>query len=91
VTTSASSTTRSGPSTVGLLGVAFVILKLTGTIGWGWAWVLLPFYAGFLIIAAILLLVLLLKIVVSVVDARQRKKRRKAYEARTGQLPRKRP
>lgn len=28
----------------GLLGVAFIILKLTGVIGWAWLWVLAPFW-----------------------------------------------
>lgn len=30
---------------LGLLGVAFVVLKLTGVIGWSWWWVLAPFWA----------------------------------------------
>lgn len=29
----------------GLLGIAFVILKLTGVIAWSWWWVLAPFWA----------------------------------------------
>lgn len=42
----------------GLLGIAFVVLKLTNVIHWSWWLVLLPFYGGtalalvFLIIAA---------------------------------------
>lgn len=28
----------------GLLGIAFVVLKLTGVIGWPWVWVLAPFW-----------------------------------------------
>lgn len=28
-----------------LLGVAFVVLKLTNVINWSWWWVLLPFYS----------------------------------------------
>jgi uncharacterized membrane protein len=85
VATSSSSTSRSGPGTFSLLGVAFVVLKLVGVIGWSWWWVLLPFYAGFLVIAAILLLVLLVKVLFSVADERRRNKRKKAYAARTGQ------
>jgi membrane-bound ClpP family serine protease len=30
----------------GLLGVAFVVLKLTGYINWSWWWVTLPFWGG---------------------------------------------
>ena len=37
-----------------LLGVAFVVLKLTGVINWSWVWVTLPFWGG--IALAILLL-----------------------------------
>lgn len=33
-----------GTSVTGLLGVAFVILKLTGIIAWPWIWVLAPFW-----------------------------------------------
>lgn len=38
----------------GLLGVAFIVLKLTHVIAWSWLWVLAPFW----IPLAILLLVL---------------------------------
>lgn len=33
-----------GAGPVGLLGVAFVVLKLTGVINWAWLWVLAPFW-----------------------------------------------
>ena len=33
-----------GPGILGLLGVAFVVLKLVGVINWSWWWVTLPFY-----------------------------------------------
>lgn len=33
-----------GVSSIGLLGVAFVVLKLTGAIDWPWLWVTLPFW-----------------------------------------------
>ena len=47
----------------GLLGVAFVVLKLTGFINWSWWWVTLPFWGGFVILLIILaVLVVLLKI-----------------------------
>lgn len=32
---------------VGLLGVSFIILKLTGYIDWSWWWVTIPFWGGF--------------------------------------------
>jgi hypothetical protein len=39
------SSTSGGVSVLGLLGVAFVVLKLTGYIGWSWWWVTAPFWA----------------------------------------------
>ena len=36
----------SGIGVLGLLGVAFVVLKLTGYIDWSWWWVTLPFWGG---------------------------------------------
>lgn len=35
-----------GIGVVGLLGVAFVILKLCGVIDWSWWWVTAPFWIG---------------------------------------------
>ena len=37
-------TSSGGVGIAGLLGVAFVILKLTGVIAWSWWWVLAPFW-----------------------------------------------
>lgn len=39
-------TVQAGPSISisGLLGVAFIILKLCGVIAWSWWWVLAPFW-----------------------------------------------
>lgn len=44
----------SGISILGLLGIAFIVLKLTKVIDWSWWYVLLPFYG----VLAIILLVL---------------------------------
>lgn len=38
-----------GISLVGLLGVAFVVLKLCGIIDWKWVWVLSPFWISVVI------------------------------------------
>lgn len=47
----------SGVGIFGLLGVAFVVLKLCDVISWSWWLVLLPFYGpAALVLAAILLL-----------------------------------
>jgi len=59
----------SGPTmpVCGLLGIAFVVLKLCGVIGWSWWWVTAPFWAplvlvvgfiaGFLLVCGICLAV----------------------------------
>jgi len=44
----------SGIGAVGLLGVAFVVLKLCGVIGWSWWWVTCPFWGGLALAAAFL-------------------------------------
>lgn len=46
-------------STTSLLGVAFVILKLTNYIDWPWLWVLSPFWLPASIILGIMLALLL--------------------------------
>lgn len=52
---------NSGVGVSGLLGVAFVILKLTGVIDWSWWWVTSPFWIPvafglFLAVSAILII-----------------------------------
>ena len=51
-----SSNNSSSIGVLGLLGVVFVTLKLTGYITWSWWWVTAPFWGGFAIIAVIALL-----------------------------------
>jgi hypothetical protein len=41
-----SSNSSSGIGVLGLLGVTFVVLTLTGVIDWSWWWVTLPFWSG---------------------------------------------
>lgn len=48
-----------GVGVVGLLGVAFVVLKLTGVISWSWWWVTIPFWGVFGIVGAALLIVVI--------------------------------
>ena len=43
---------------IGLLGVAFVVLKLTHVIDWAWIWVTAPFWGGLAIILVIVILTL---------------------------------
>ena len=49
---------------LGLLGVVFVTLKLTGYIDWSWWWVTSPFWAGFALAIAVLISVATLAFVV---------------------------
>jgi len=37
----------------GVLGVVFIVLKLTGVIAWSWLWVLAPFWIPLAIAAAL--------------------------------------
>lgn len=43
---------------LGLLGVLFVGLKLTGYINWSWWWVTLPFWGGLALVLGIVLVTL---------------------------------
>lgn len=52
-------------SVLGLLGVLFVGLKLTGYIAWSWWLVLLPFYGG-------LVVVLVVAAIAGVAEAKQK-------------------
>ncbi|SAM35789.1 hypothetical protein [Pseudomonas sp. 1 R 17] len=54
-----SSSTNSGIGILGLLGVMFVGLKLTGYIDWSWWYVTMPFWGGLAIALAIMLLILI--------------------------------
>lgn len=47
----------SGPGVLGILGVAFVVLKLTGFINWSWWWVTIPFWGPFALFIVILLII----------------------------------
>ena len=49
------SSSSGGIGVIGLLGVAFVVLKLCGVIDWSWWWVTAPFWGGFAFFAIFLL------------------------------------
>jgi phosphoglycerol transferase MdoB-like AlkP superfamily enzyme len=53
----------SGTSIAGLLGIAFVVLKLTNVIDWSWWWVTLPFWGGLVILLLVLLSWLVIKLI----------------------------
>ena len=48
-----------GIGVLDLLGVAFVVMKLCGVIGWRWFWVLMPFWIQLAAGAFILLVIAL--------------------------------
>lgn len=53
-------TTSGGIGIFGLLGVAFVVLKLCGVIHWSWWWVLVPFWGPVVVFGGIALLALVI-------------------------------
>ena len=53
------SSSSGGIDVFGLLGVAFVVLKLTGYIDWSWWYVTLPFWGGAAFVLGVLLIALL--------------------------------
>lgn len=60
MSTQTSQAASGGVSTLGLLGVAFIVLKLCGVIGWSWWWVLAPFWVP----GAILVLVAMIAVLI---------------------------
>jgi len=45
---------------LGILGLIFITLKLTGVIAWSWWWVLAPFWGGFVVAIILAVIVVLL-------------------------------
>jgi len=50
---------QGGVNVLGLLGLVFITLKLTGHITWSWWWVTAPFWGGLALEVSIIVLVLL--------------------------------
>lgn len=50
-------TVSGGVSVLGLLGVAFIVLKLCKVINWSWWWVTAPFWIPFGVIMLLVVLV----------------------------------
>ena len=46
----------------GVLGIVFIILKLTGTISWSWLWVLSPFWIHIAALLIFLIIAFVLKV-----------------------------
>ena len=56
-----SNSSSSGIGVLGLLGVAFVILKLCKVITWSWWLVTLPFWGGLALVLVVLLIIFISK------------------------------
>lgn len=52
-----------GISVLGLLGVSFVVLKLTNFIDWSWWYVTLPFWGGLVLVLLVLGVYFLYKLI----------------------------
>ena len=61
-------TSSGGVGIAGLLGVAFVILKLTGVIAWSWWWVLAPFWIPLAIVGGIIIIGVALAVVAAWIE-----------------------
>jgi len=61
---SGSSSSSSGIGIFGLLGVAFVILKLLGFVDWSWWWVTLPFWGGFVLFIIVFLVITVIAVLI---------------------------
>lgn len=53
---------------LGILGLIFITLKLTGVIGWSWWWVLSPFWIPILVVAGLLLIALVCALIAIALD-----------------------
>lgn len=56
-----------GPGVLGILGVAFVVLKLTGYIDWSWWWVTAPFWGPLALLVGLVLLILFIAGIVGII------------------------
>jgi len=70
---------ESGFPFVSVLTIVFIVLKLTGTIGWSWWWVLSPLWISLLAAIAIGVIAVVGYVIFAIVFARKRKARRTRY------------
>lgn len=57
-----------GIGVLGILGVAFVVLKLCHIINWSWWYVTMPFWGGVVIAVAILTVIIIIKLIALIFD-----------------------
>ena len=56
-----SNSNSNGISFLGLLGIIFMVLKLTEVIDWNWWYVTLPLWGGLVLVLLILFILLIIK------------------------------
>lgn len=71
---SGSSAAGGGIGFVGLLTIAFIILKLCGVINWSWWWVLSPLWISAGLVIAVLLIIGIICLIAYLVQRRHAKK-----------------
>ena len=54
-----------GIGVLGLLGIFFIVLKLTGYISWSWWWVMAPLWGGFALVFGIMFFVILFTVIMA--------------------------
>lgn len=81
-----SSSSGGGIGFVGLLTIAFVVLKLTGVIAWEWVWVLAPLWISASIVALILLWFGVTVLAIYLTDKRAFRKRRAVRPSQRSQF-----
>lgn len=57
-----------GISLSSILGVVFIVLKLTGVISWSWVWVLAPFWIPLALVVLILAIIIVVTIIRFILD-----------------------
>ena len=62
----------SGIGILGLLGIVFVTLKLTGYITWSWWWVTAPFWGGLAIVMVVGLVAAIVAMIIAGLDQQKR-------------------
>lgn len=64
-----------GVGLAGLLGIAFIILKLCGVIAWSWWWVLAPFWIPLAIVIVAAIIFFIGWLIVNAFDRRAQRRR----------------
>ena len=69
-----SNSSSGGIGVMGLLGIVFVVLKLTGYINWSWWYVTMPFWGGFAILALVAIGGGAIFLIIQIVDSIKKKR-----------------